>query len=83
MLIQTTPGGFDNFFAECAEEFAKGGPPDMDKLIEISAKYNIFYGVAAAMLLFMWYSWIGKEIFKLILHNIYLIHYMVSFSMLF
>ena len=45
MLIQTIPGGFDHFFSECAEEFAKGGPPDMDKLIEISAKYKIYYAM--------------------------------------
>ena len=43
MLIQTMPGGFDQFFAECADEFAKGGPPDMDKIIAISAKYGIHY----------------------------------------
>lgn len=43
MLNQTMPGGFDKFFAECAEEFAKGGPPDMEKIVEISAKYKIFY----------------------------------------
>ena len=43
MLIQTTPGGFDKFFAECAAEFAKDGPPDMDKLGEISARYSIHF----------------------------------------
>jgi mannose-6-phosphate isomerase-like protein (cupin superfamily) len=36
MLIQTMPGGFDRFFAE-------GGPPDMDKIVEISARYGIHY----------------------------------------
>ena len=43
MLIQTLPGGFENFFADCAEEFARGGPPDMDKIVEISARYGIYY----------------------------------------
>ena len=45
MLIQTMPGGFDKFFEECSEEFAKGGPPDMDNLIAISAKYKIYYEI--------------------------------------
>ena len=43
MLIQTMPGGFEHFFAECAEVFAKGGPPDMDEIVAISAKYGIHY----------------------------------------
>ena len=43
MLIQTMPGGFDRFFAECAEEFSTAGPPDMDKIVAISAKYGIHY----------------------------------------
>ncbi len=43
MLIQTMPGGFDRFFAECGDEFAKGGPPDMEKIVEISAGYGIHY----------------------------------------
>jgi mannose-6-phosphate isomerase-like protein (cupin superfamily) len=43
MLIQTMPGGFDRFFAECANEFAKGGQPDMQRIVDISAKYGIHY----------------------------------------
>ena len=43
MLIQTMPGGFERFFGECADEFAKGGPPDMDTIVEISARYGIHY----------------------------------------
>lgn len=43
MLIQTVPGGFDLFFAECAAEFAKGQEPNMDVIIEISARYGIYY----------------------------------------
>lgn len=43
ILIQTIPGGFDKFFAECSKEFEAGGPPDMDKIMAISAKYGIHY----------------------------------------
>lgn len=43
MLIQTVPGGFDKFFNECSQEFAKGGPPDMGAIVAISAKYGIHY----------------------------------------
>jgi mannose-6-phosphate isomerase-like protein (cupin superfamily) len=43
MLIQTMPGGFDNFFSECSREFDKGGPPDMARIVEISASYGIYY----------------------------------------
>lgn len=43
MLIQTMPGGFDRFFEECAEEFDKDGPPDMDEIVAISARYGIHY----------------------------------------
>lgn len=43
MLIQTLPGGFDRFFAECSEEFVGDDPPDMDKIVAISAKYGIHY----------------------------------------
>ncbi len=43
MLIQTMPGGFDEFFTECSMEFAQEGPPNMEKIVEISARYGIFY----------------------------------------
>ena len=43
MLIQTIPGGFDLFFAECATEFENGNTPDMNAIAEISARYGIFY----------------------------------------
>ena len=43
MLIQTMPGGFDEFFSECATEFATDGPPDMEEIIKISARYGIYY----------------------------------------
>ena len=43
MLIQTIPGGFDRFFSECSEQFAKSDPPNMDKIVAISAKHGIHY----------------------------------------
>ena len=43
ILIQTTPGGFDVFFARCAAEFAGGKAPDLDRIIEISAEHGIHY----------------------------------------
>ncbi|GAA5504882.1 cupin domain-containing protein [Novipirellula caenicola] len=43
MLIQTMPGGFEKFFSECAAEFSKDSPPDMDTIVKISARYGIYY----------------------------------------
>ena len=43
MLIQTIPGGFDLFFAECAAEFENGKMPNMNAIVEISARYGIYY----------------------------------------
>ena len=43
MLLTTTPSGFEVFFARCAEEFAKPGPPDMQRLMEISAEHGIHF----------------------------------------
>ena len=43
MLIQTIPGGFEKFFAECAEEFDNNTGPDMARIVEISAQYGIHY----------------------------------------
>jgi quercetin dioxygenase-like cupin family protein len=42
-LIHTSPSGFENFFARCAEEFARPGAPAMDRIIAISAEYGIHY----------------------------------------
>lgn len=44
MLIQTTPGGFDQFFSEVGEPIVEGeepGPPDVERVIAISAQYGI------------------------------------------
>jgi quercetin dioxygenase-like cupin family protein len=43
MLVSTSPGGFENFFSRCAEEFAKPGGPDMDRITEISAEHGIYF----------------------------------------
>ena len=43
MLIHTSPAGFETFFERCAEEFAKPGPPDMDRIVGISAEHGIHF----------------------------------------
>lgn len=42
-LIQTTPAGFETFFARCADEFAKLRGPDMERVKEISAEHGIYF----------------------------------------
>ena len=39
--IITTPSGFEKFFAESAEEFAKAGGPDMSKIVTIHRDHGI------------------------------------------
>ena len=41
MLVQTSPAGFETFFSRCEAEFAKPGPPDMPRLIQIAAEHGI------------------------------------------
>jgi quercetin dioxygenase-like cupin family protein len=41
LLIHTSPSGFEKFFAEEAEEFAKPGGPDMNRAFAIAAKHGI------------------------------------------
>jgi quercetin dioxygenase-like cupin family protein len=43
MLITATPSGFEDFFARCAEEFARSAEPDMSRLIEIAAEHGIHF----------------------------------------
>ncbi len=43
MLIQTAPSGFEVFFERSAEEFAKAGPPDMQRLVEIGREHGIHF----------------------------------------
>jgi quercetin dioxygenase-like cupin family protein len=39
--IITIPSGFERCFARCAEEFAKPGGPDMNRIVEISREHGI------------------------------------------
>ena len=41
--ILTTPSGFEDFFARCAEEFKQAGGPDMARIVAISREYGIEY----------------------------------------
>ena len=43
MLIHTAPAGFEIFFRRCATEFARSGPPDMQRIVEISAEHGIYF----------------------------------------
>ena len=43
MVIAATPSGFENFFARCAEEFAKPGGPDMSRIMEIGVAHGIHF----------------------------------------
>jgi quercetin dioxygenase-like cupin family protein len=39
--ILTTPSGFEQFFARCADEFAKPGGPDRSRIVEICRNQGI------------------------------------------
>lgn len=41
LLLQCTPGGFEQFIIEMSEPTPPTGPPDMERLIAIAAKYDI------------------------------------------
>ena len=43
MLVHTSPSGFETFFRKAAEEFAKPGGPDMDRVMQISGEHDIFF----------------------------------------
>ncbi|MBA3385018.1 MAG: cupin domain-containing protein [Verrucomicrobiota bacterium] len=43
MLLSTTPGGFDKFFARCDEEFKTAAAPDMERILRISAEHGIHF----------------------------------------
>ena len=45
--ILMTPSGFERFFARCADEFARAGGPDMQRIVEIHTEYGIELGEAA------------------------------------
>ena len=40
LVVCVVPGGFDRFFAACAEEFKKG-EPEMPLLVKLAAEYGI------------------------------------------
>jgi hypothetical protein len=40
LVLCVVPGGFDRFFAACAEEFKKG-EPEMSLLVKLAAQYGI------------------------------------------
>jgi quercetin dioxygenase-like cupin family protein len=41
MLVHTRPSGFEVFFSKCAEVFAAGGAPDMQKIQMICKEHGI------------------------------------------
>lgn len=43
MLVQTNPAGFEIYFERCAEVFAESGPPDMARIMAISADHGIHF----------------------------------------
>lgn len=43
MLIHTVPSGFEIFFERCANEFAKPGAPDMERIAAIAAAHGIHF----------------------------------------
>jgi quercetin dioxygenase-like cupin family protein len=43
MIVSTSPAGFETFFSRCAEEFAKPGGPNMERILEISAEHGIYF----------------------------------------
>ena len=36
-----TPGGFESFYEKCAEIFAAGGPPDMERIVGAATEYGM------------------------------------------
>ena len=40
VLLQCTPGGFEHFVMELSEPSPPSGPPDMERLISVAAKYG-------------------------------------------
>ena len=43
MLIHTSPSGFEAFFTEAAQEFAKPGGPDMQRAVQIAEAHGIHF----------------------------------------
>lgn len=43
LLVTTAPSGFEDFFAECAAEFAQTGGPDMSRIAGICGRHGIYF----------------------------------------
>ncbi len=43
MLVHTAPAGFETFYSRCADEFARPGNPDRNRIHEICAEHGIFF----------------------------------------
>jgi quercetin dioxygenase-like cupin family protein len=43
MLVSTSPGGYEIYLSRCAEEFAKPGGPDPERLTRIGAEHGIHF----------------------------------------
>ncbi len=41
MLVHISPAGFETFYSRCALEFAKPGPPDMARIVQIAGEHGI------------------------------------------
>ena len=39
--VLATPSGFERFFSQCAEVFALGGEPDMQRILAIAAEHGL------------------------------------------
>ena len=40
VLLQCTPGGFEHFVMEMSEAESPSGPPDMERLMSVAARYD-------------------------------------------
>jgi quercetin dioxygenase-like cupin family protein len=47
VVVVCVPGGFDRFFAACAQEFKKREEPEMPLLVKLAAEYGIEFQIAA------------------------------------
>jgi len=43
MMVTATPSGFENFFARCAEEFAREDGPNMAEIVRIANEHGIHF----------------------------------------
>ena len=39
--VIATPSGFEDFFQDASDIFAKGGPPDVDAIMKIAARHEV------------------------------------------